>query len=55
MKSTKKLVTIGTAVATSLTIGGAVAESNPFAMTEMSSGYMQVAEAKMDEMKCGST
>jgi len=47
---TKTLATIGTVLASTLSLGNAVAESNPFAMTEMNSGYMQVAKA---EMSCG--
>lgn len=31
------------------------AEANPFGMTELSSGYMQLAEAKAPEMKCGAS
>lgn len=49
---------IGTAVAASLSAGAANAEVNPFGMKELSSGYMQVAEAeegKAGEMKCGAS
>ncbi|MBV1873007.1 MAG: hypothetical protein KUG83_10715 [Gammaproteobacteria bacterium] len=48
------LATLGTAM-----VSGAVmstnlhAETNPFGMTELSSGYMQVAEGKCGEGKCG--
>lgn len=31
------------------------AETNPFGMTELSAGYMQLAEAKAPEMKCGAS
>ncbi|MEW6037253.1 MAG: hypothetical protein AB1648_03230 [Pseudomonadota bacterium] len=45
---------VGTALATSLS-GTVVAAENPFAAKELTSGYMQVAEAGKDkkEMKCG--
>ncbi|MDD2767505.1 MAG: hypothetical protein PHT19_02145 [Methylococcus sp.] len=46
---------MGTALATSLSAGAVVAAENPFAAKELTSGYMQVAEAGKDqkEMKCG--
>ena len=48
---------IGTAFAASLAASSiahaAPSSSNPFAMSDMSSGYMQVADAK--EGKCGGT
>jgi uncharacterized low-complexity protein len=46
---------VGTALATSLSAGAVVAAENPFAVKELTSGYMQVAEAGKDqkEMKCG--
>lgn len=53
--STKTLTTVlGVAVASSLA-GAATAGENPFAMKELSSGYVQVAEAGKDtkEMVCG--
>lgn len=49
---------LGTAVAASLSSGMASAEVNPFGMSELSSGYMAVAEAeegKGGEMKCGAS
>lgn len=46
-------IAIGTAMAGSLSaIPAADADNNPFGMSELSSGYMQVAEADT-EMKCG--
>jgi uncharacterized low-complexity protein len=51
MKKTFKTpfaVTVGAAVISSFAATAAQAEANPFGMTELSSGYMQVAE-----MKCG--
>jgi len=54
-KTTKTLTTIGTALASSFAVTAVNAESNPFAMTELDSGYMQLAQAdKAEEMKCGS-
>lgn len=54
-KTTKTLTTIGTALASSFAVSAANAESNPFAMTELDSGYMQLAQSdKAGEMKCGS-
>lgn len=46
---------MGTAIVTSLSAGAVMAAENPFAAKELSSGYMQVAEAGKDqkEMKCG--
>ncbi|QJD28916.1 hypothetical protein [Methylococcus geothermalis] len=46
---------VGTALATSLSAGAVVAAENPFAAKELTSGYMQLAEAGKDqkEMKCG--
>ena len=53
--TTKTLTTIGTAVASTFAVGAVNAESNPFAMTELDSGYMQLAQSdKAGEMKCGS-
>ena len=44
-------IAIGTAMAGSLSaVSTANADTNPFGMSELSSGYMQVAQA---EMKCG--
>lgn len=46
-------IAIGTAMAGSLTaVSTADADTNPFGMSELSSGYMQVAQADT-EMKCG--
>jgi len=54
-KTTKTITTIGTALASSFAVTTVNAESNPFAMTELNSGYMQLAQAdKAGEMKCGS-
>jgi len=63
MKTTKKSLSlaVGTALGASLALSPmALAESNPFGATEMSSGYMQVAsghkakgEGKCGEGKCG--
>ncbi len=46
---------MGTAMVSTLALSTAHAEANPFGMTELSSGYMQVAEAEMTcgEGKCG--
>ena len=57
-KSTKTPVAaaVGTAVVSTFTATAANAEANPFEMTELSSGYMQLAEADKDkskEMSCG--
>jgi uncharacterized low-complexity protein len=41
---------MGVAVISTFAMTGANAEANPFGMTELSQGYMQVAEA---EMQCG--
>jgi uncharacterized low-complexity protein len=48
---------IGAAVISSISATAAHAEANPFGMTEMSSGYMQVAAAtdKAGEMACGAS
>lgn len=54
-KSTLTLTTIGSAVASTFAANAVNAESNPFAMSELSSGYMQLAQSdKAGEMKCGS-
>ncbi len=54
-KTTKTITTIGTALASSFAVTAVTAESNPFAMTELNSGYMQLAQSdKAGEMKCGS-
>lgn len=47
---------VGTAVVSTFTATAANAEANPFEMTELSNGYMQLSEAdkgKSEEMKCG--
>lgn len=47
-------LTIGAAMATTLSAGSiANTETNPFAMSELSSGYMQVAEEEKSETKEG--
>jgi len=54
-KTTKTLTTIGSAVASTFAANAVNAESNPFAMTELDSGYMQLAQSdKVGEMECGS-
>ena len=54
MKKTPLASAMGTAVISTFAATTVNAESNPFGMTELSSGYMQVAEAgKSGEMKCG--
>ncbi|MBO6558573.1 MAG: hypothetical protein JJ957_18890 [Pseudomonadales bacterium] len=59
-KNTKKTLSIavGTALGASLALSPmAIADSNPFGMTELQGGYMQVAgghgEGKCGEGKCG--
>ncbi len=45
---------VGAAVVTTFTSGAANAEANPFSMTELSEGYMQLAQSDTaSEMKCG--
>ena len=45
---------MGVAVISTFAATGANAEANPFGMTELSQGYMQLAEAeKAGEMACG--
>ena len=47
---------VGTAVVSTFAATAANAEANPFEMTELSGGYMQLSEAdkaKSEEMKCG--
>ena len=45
---------MGAAVLSTFAATAVNAEANPFGMTELSSGYMQVAEAdKAGEMACG--
>lgn len=47
---------MGAAVISTIAATAAHAEANPFGMTELSSGYMQVAEAgKAGEMACGAS
>jgi len=49
-------IAVGTAIVTSLaSVNTATAAENPFAMTELSSGYMvaEMAEGKCGEGKCG--
>ena len=53
---TKLSIAAGTAFVASLTVGNvanAAEGANPFAMNELSSGYMQLAEGKCGEGKCG--
>lgn len=45
---------MGVAIISSLNVATASAEANPFGMSELTNGYMQVAEAaKTGEMACG--
>lgn len=45
---------VGTAFGASLALSPAVmADSNPFATSELNSGYMQLAGGHMGEGKCG--
>jgi len=54
-KTTKTLTTIGTAIASTFAVNAVHAESNPFAINDLNSGYMQLAQSdKAGEMKCGS-
>jgi uncharacterized low-complexity protein len=59
MASTSNKTTIALAATAALTAGIALtpmtasADANPFATTELSSGYMQLAEGKCGEAKCG--
>lgn len=54
-KITKTLTTIGSAVASTFAANAVNAESNPFAMSELDNGYMQLAQSdKVGEMECGS-
>jgi len=49
------LATLGTVMVSGAMVStNAQAEANPFGMTELSSGYMQVAEGSCGEGKCGS-
>jgi uncharacterized low-complexity protein len=52
LNKTPLAVAMGAALISGFAPIAANAEANPFAMTEMSSGYMQLAEAA-GEMKCG--
>ncbi|MGR9052694.1 MAG: HvfA family oxazolone/thioamide-modified RiPP metallophore [Gammaproteobacteria bacterium] len=54
MKKSPLAAAMGTAVVSALAATAVHAEANPFGMTELSSGYMQLAEGeKSGEMKCG--
>ena len=60
MSNKKSMTTLsiaaGTAFVASLAMGSianAAEGANPFAMNELSSGYMQLAEGKCGEGKCG--
>ncbi|MGZ4998020.1 MAG: hypothetical protein ACXV8P_12180 [Methylobacter sp.] len=57
MKKTNKTplaAAMGAAVLSTFAVTAVNAEANPFGMTELSNGYMQVAEAnKAGEMACG--
>ncbi|GAB6139649.1 hypothetical protein JCM14076_03780 [Methylosoma difficile] len=59
MKTTNKsplAAAMGIAFISSVSATAVYAEANPFGMTELSSGYMQVAEAsKAAEMACGAS
>lgn len=52
MNKTPLAAAMGAALISSLSATVVNAEANPFAMSEMSSGYMQLAEG---EMKCGAS
>ena len=53
-KNTLLASTLGAVVIGSLSAGAAVAQTNPFGMQELESGYMQfAAEGKCGEGKCG--
>ncbi|AFJ01304.1 putative low-complexity protein [Methylophaga frappieri] len=56
--ATSKKTTLSLVAGATLTAGMAIspmihADSNPFASTELSSGYMHLAEHDGDEAKCG--
>ncbi len=54
INKTPLVTAMGVAVISTLSATAANAEANPFGMTELSQGYMQLAEAdKAGEMKCG--
>ena len=44
---------MGVAIISNFAVNTAQADTNPFGMSELSQGYMQVAEAKAGEMACG--
>lgn len=47
---------LGAALLTTVTSTGVNADTNPFGATELSAGYMQIAEAKnTTEMSCGAS
>ena len=48
------VLTSGSALALSMALSGGVhAEANPFQATDLGNGYMQLAEAKCGEGRCG--
>jgi uncharacterized low-complexity protein len=56
MKKTMKTplaAAMGVAFISSFAASAANAQENPFGVTELASGYMQLAEAKTGEMACG--
>ena len=54
MNKTPLAAAMGAAFISALSATAVNAETNPFGMTEMSNGYMQIAEAgKSGEMACG--
>ena len=56
LKKTPLAAAMGTAVVSSFAASAVNAEANPFALSELSNGYMQLAEAdKSSEMKCGAS
>lgn len=56
MNKTPLAAAMGVAVISTFAATAANAEANPFAMTELTSGYMQLAEAgKTAEMACGAS
>ena len=53
LNKTPLAAALGTAIVSSLGTTTVSAEVNPFGISELSGGYMQLAEAKQGEMKCG--
>jgi uncharacterized low-complexity protein len=58
MKTSTKKSSLALAIAGAFAAGGALSVqagnvANPFGVTELSGGYMQIAEARCGEAKCG--